>query len=78
VEAYKGTLDQEEQTNQGSSEEKKATLDQLWQQMQELGVKDNRYTSLTNTDVAAFHNNVLESAQKRRGTPWPLLWLQPR
>jgi actinin alpha len=67
VEAFVKVLDQSEADDSKNSEEQKTALEALWKEMEEVGIKDNKYTSITIQDVASFHQtNVLDSAKARR------------
>ncbi len=47
------------------SNEKKAILDELWNEMQELGITDIKYTVLTIKDIDARHTQILEGLAHR-------------
>jgi Ca2+-binding EF-hand superfamily protein len=66
VEAFVSTLDSQDTENKNHNNDKKNALDAVWKELQDLHVKDNRYSALTDQDVAAFHANVLASVDSRR------------
>lgn len=47
VQSYKADLDKDDASVTSSNDEKKAALDTIWNEMQQLGVTDNKYTVLT-------------------------------
>lgn len=66
VEGFVATLDSQDADNKKHNDEKKAALDAVWKELQDLHVKDNRYSALTEQDAAGFHANVLASIDSRR------------
>jgi len=66
VEKYIEDLNKEDATIRASNDEKKQNLDNLWEEEQKLGIKDNQYTVFTNVDIASWHKEVLDSLDARR------------
>jgi len=65
VEAFKSELDSGNQSYKTQSEEKKASLENTWNEMQSLGITDLKYTVLTVKDVETRHNAVLDAIKRR-------------
>lgn len=66
VEGFRGQLDSTNESFANDSGSRKATLDKLWDELQALGVKENRYTPITNKDIEAAHNHLLEEIERRK------------
>jgi len=66
VAAFKDKLDATDAEYSSTSTNKKASLDDLWNQLQALGVNENRYTPLTNKDIQNSHDHLLQELEKRR------------
>lgn len=66
VEGFKGQLDSTNSDFASTSANKKANLDKLWDDLQALGVKENRYTPITNKDIEAAHHHLLDEIEKRK------------
>jgi len=66
VRDYHSQLQQRETNDTQHSSTKKEALDQLYDELQALGATENRYTPLTNKDIAAQHNNLLDLLAKRK------------
>lgn len=66
VEAAKAKLDSHDSESSSTSDGKKASLDDLWNQLQELGAVENRYTPTTNKDIENQHNSLLSGLEARR------------
>eukprot|EP01095_Lingulamoeba_sp_RSL-Kostka_P016996 TRINITY_DN85_c0_g1_i2.p1 TRINITY_DN85_c0_g1~~TRINITY_DN85_c0_g1_i2.p1 ORF type:complete len:1520 (-),score=772.40 TRINITY_DN85_c0_g1_i2:137-4696(-) len=64
--AYAEKLDASDNETREANDSKKADLDALWAELQEKGVQENRYTVLTNEDVAAIHQSVNDALETRR------------
>ncbi len=59
-------LDPSDEKYSSTSQEKKAELDSLHQQLQDMSVTENKHTSWTIEDVQAFANKLSEQLKKRR------------
>eukprot|EP01126_Amoeba_proteus_P003380 TRINITY_DN11120_c0_g1_i6.p1 TRINITY_DN11120_c0_g1~~TRINITY_DN11120_c0_g1_i6.p1 ORF type:complete len:1550 (-),score=454.30 TRINITY_DN11120_c0_g1_i6:80-4675(-) len=66
VEDFLLKLESEDASFKEENDKFKATLDGLWDQLQAHSVTDNRYTFLTNDDIANNHQHLLEALQQRR------------
>jgi len=66
VQAYEADLSATEHQATSTSETKKSSLDQLWDELTSLGVTENRYTPITNKDIEATHNNLKDNLKARR------------
>lgn len=66
VQNYASTLANSDKEITEQANEKKNKLDNVWAEMQELGVKDNKYTPLTIENMNNSNNNLNESLEKRR------------
>jgi len=66
VEKFEETINNTDAEYGNNSESKKSDLDKLWDEMQAIGVTENRYTPLTNKDIEASHNHLKEELDKRR------------
>jgi len=64
--AHEKVLDSDDQSINQQSAEKKAALDKVWNELQALGVKDNRYTPFTIDDIGNFQKALAASQAKRR------------
>eukprot|EP00005_Dracoamoeba_jomungandri_P013945 CAMPEP_0174270810 /NCGR_PEP_ID=MMETSP0439-20130205/45801_1 /TAXON_ID=0 /ORGANISM="Stereomyxa ramosa, Strain Chinc5" /LENGTH=1886 /DNA_ID=CAMNT_0015360381 /DNA_START=45 /DNA_END=5705 /DNA_ORIENTATION=- len=66
VVAYAAVMDANDKEITAESESQKSALDKLWDEMVELGVKDNRYTPTTKEDIANTQNNLFENGLGKR------------
>jgi actinin alpha len=66
VQAFKATLDSSNSDATNGSTDRKSKLDDLWNQLQQLGVTENRYTPITDKDIESAHNNLLKDLDARR------------
>jgi len=66
VQAYKADLDNSDSAINTDNDAKKAAIDAVWAEMQQLGVKDVKYTVLTIKDVEARHASVGEVLKRRQ------------
>jgi len=66
VTAYREELDSNDSEIEGTSNDKKAKLQTLWDEMQELGITDLKYTVLTMKDIDSRHASVLDALKRRR------------
>jgi actinin alpha len=66
VENYKSELDANDSSVTSSNDEKKANLDDLWEQEKAMGITTNPYTVFTNEDVAAWHTSVNDAIAERQ------------
>ena len=66
VEQYKDTLDADDAAKRADNDAKKTHLDGLWKDLQDLGVTDNKYTVLTDGDIASFHQQLEGALGNRR------------
>eukprot|EP01100_Stratorugosa_tubuloviscum_P003200 TRINITY_DN1760_c0_g1_i1.p1 TRINITY_DN1760_c0_g1~~TRINITY_DN1760_c0_g1_i1.p1 ORF type:complete len:1545 (+),score=896.95 TRINITY_DN1760_c0_g1_i1:60-4637(+) len=66
VEAFNDDLNRSDANIQTAADEKKHNLDNLWNKMQEFGITENNYTPITNKDIEAKHNDLMEELSKRR------------
>jgi len=66
VQAYKADLDSEDSTINTDNDAKKAAIDAIWAEMQQLGVKDVKYTVLTIKDVETRHASIGEALKRRQ------------
>jgi actinin alpha len=66
VQNYRAHLDSSDADISNTSNSKKDSLDKLWDEMQALGVTENRYTPLTNKDIEAAHKHLLDEIEKRK------------
>eukprot|EP01104_Vermistella_antarctica_P012828 TRINITY_DN3785_c0_g1_i1.p1 TRINITY_DN3785_c0_g1~~TRINITY_DN3785_c0_g1_i1.p1 ORF type:complete len:1558 (-),score=732.09 TRINITY_DN3785_c0_g1_i1:173-4762(-) len=65
VQAYRSELESTANEAKADSENKKASLDSLWSEMEAIGIKENRYTPLTNTDIASSNAALAAAFDKR-------------
>ena len=66
VEGFAAKLDETDAAFSGESEKRKNELDKLAAEMQELGVKENRYTNITPDAIASMHGKLGEAIADRR------------
>jgi len=65
VRAYKGTMDSENEGLNNDSSSKVGEIQGVWDQLQALGVKDNRYTPLVMDDVNKRQDDLGDAINKR-------------
>eukprot|EP01126_Amoeba_proteus_P011395 TRINITY_DN1459_c0_g1_i1.p1 TRINITY_DN1459_c0_g1~~TRINITY_DN1459_c0_g1_i1.p1 ORF type:complete len:1526 (-),score=377.95 TRINITY_DN1459_c0_g1_i1:290-4867(-) len=66
VEAFQEKLDKSDTDINEASNAKRAQLKHVWQELQDLGVSDNRHTILTDQDIENLSNLVGEKQKDRR------------
>lgn len=66
VENLKATLDANDSEVSAANDQKKAHLDDLWNEEQAKGINDNKYTVFTNKDIANLHQQINDALSKRR------------
>eukprot|EP01103_Thecamoeba_quadrilineata_P002430 TRINITY_DN12390_c0_g1_i1.p1 TRINITY_DN12390_c0_g1~~TRINITY_DN12390_c0_g1_i1.p1 ORF type:complete len:1553 (+),score=563.11 TRINITY_DN12390_c0_g1_i1:26-4660(+) len=66
VEAAGPKLSESDSQINNDNNTKKSALDDLWGQLQALGVTENRYTPLTIADIDASHKHLGEEVNQRR------------
>jgi len=63
---FEEKLNDTDVTFDAKSNKKLGKLEGVWNALQELGVKDNRYTCITYPDLVTGHNNLLSALAKRK------------
>lgn len=66
IEQYKAENDAEDESIRSTNNSKKAVLDDLWNQEQQLGIKENPYTVFTDKDIGNWHQSVEDSLAERQ------------
>eukprot|EP01090_Pellita_catalonica_P013067 TRINITY_DN3016_c0_g1_i1.p1 TRINITY_DN3016_c0_g1~~TRINITY_DN3016_c0_g1_i1.p1 ORF type:complete len:1544 (+),score=470.99 TRINITY_DN3016_c0_g1_i1:17-4648(+) len=66
VTAYKEELEKSDAAITKDCDERKATVDKTWGDLQDMGVTDNRYTPLTDTDMQKNADDIQDALKKRR------------
>lgn len=66
VENYKSELDANDASVTSTNDEKKANLDDLWEQEKAMGITNNPYTVFTNEDIATWHGSVNDALAERQ------------
>lgn len=66
VRAFAATIESQDAEINEQSQQKKIAADKVWDEMQSLGVKDNKYTPLAIGDLEISRGHLNEALQKRR------------
>jgi len=66
VENHKSVMDQSDSTITSNNNQKKAHLDDLWEQEKAMGITSNPYTVFNNEDIATWHQQVNDSLVSRQ------------